>query len=224
MEPILAALEVESFSGKPVRVEFTKTGGVISHTIFLVNDDEKVPVLTSRINASGQPCFTELHQQDDLLFLTGADGPCHWSMSVSKGEMIFKHEAKIDKEALQLLEQRYGLNAPRRAEAKPFGEFLHFDIACRIKSPVGDLHAEYSAVDDFHCTRNIKACAAINAKNIEAGMICFGEPLEGIAFSPQPHYSMDCISDRAIGLAPVEMQVAEFPATLRWSYAVWRMV
>ena len=50
MEPILAKLEAE-FSGKTVRVEFTKIDGVIAHTIFLVNGEEKTPVLTSQINA-----------------------------------------------------------------------------------------------------------------------------------------------------------------------------
>lgn len=220
MEPILAALEVESYCDKPVRVEFTKTDGVISHTILLVNGEEKVPVLTSRINAPGQPCFTELHQQDDLLFLTGADGPCHWSMSVQRGEMIFKHEAKIDKETLQLLEDRYGLNAPRRSETKPFGEFLHFDIACRLKDFVTDLRNDYTSIAGFHCCGG----SAMDSSNIESGVIELGGPIDGTVFSPAPCYSKYFISDREISLAPVEAKVAAFPATLRWSYAVWRMM
>lgn len=223
MEPILAALEVQSF-GKPVRVEFTKIDGVISHTIYLVNGEEKVPVLTSRINAPGQPCFTELHQQEDLLFLTGADGPSHWSMSVQSGEMIFKHEAKIDKDTLELLEQRYGLNAPRRAKTQPFGRFLHFDVACRVKEPATDLHNEYMAFENFTCGRTTTAISAMNPENIEAGMVCFGNPPGEIAVSPQTHSSMNCNSERVISLAPVEAKVTAYPATLRWSYAVWRLI
>ena len=106
--PILAELEVAQ-GGKGVQVEFTKLDDLISHAIYVVNSGEKTPVLISQINEPGQPCFTELHQQGDTLFLTGAGGPCHWSMSVGKGEMIFKHDAKIDHEMLQLLEERYGL-------------------------------------------------------------------------------------------------------------------
>jgi hypothetical protein len=105
--PILGALEVVP-SGKGVRVEFTKLDGVISHTIYLVNGEQKVPVLISQINSPGQPCFTELHQQGDMLFLTGADGPCHWSMSVesrqdsSGNSLLFDVACRIKEPGLKL--------------------------------------------------------------------------------------------------------------------------
>jgi hypothetical protein len=112
---ILAALEVAP-NGNGVRVEFTKVDRVISHTISLINADEKSAVLTSEINSPGQPCFTELHQQGDMLFLTGADGPCHWSMSVES----------------------------RRTSSEGGG--LLFDVACRNKEPGLKLSTEYSVL------------------------------------------------------------------------------
>lgn len=101
---ILAALEVAT-SGKGVRVEFTKVDRVISHTIYLINGDQRLPVLFLRINEPGLPCFTELHQQGEMLFLTGADGPCHWSMSVESrqgSEIVFDVACRIKEPSLEL--------------------------------------------------------------------------------------------------------------------------
>jgi hypothetical protein len=164
VEPILAALEVESF-GKPVRVEFTKTGDVISHTIFLVDGSEKVSVLTSRINAPGLPCFTELHQQEDLLFLTGADGPCHWSMSV---------QARHDSERSEIV----------------------FDVACRNKEPALVLSTVYS-----------------------------GSAWSGLSVDPVGEDTrIEMERDSSVRIACRHAAPNTVPATLRWSYAVGRMV
>jgi hypothetical protein len=132
VEPILAALEVESF-GKPVRVEFTKTGGVISHTIFLVNGVERMPVLASRINAPGIPCFTELHRQDDLLFLTGADGHCHWSMSIESRQeserpgFVFDVACRIKDLSLELCTE-YSVHARGELRVDAFDDSTRVDV------------------------------------------------------------------------------------------------
>jgi hypothetical protein len=218
---ILAALEVAS-NGKGVRVEFTKVDRVISHTIYLVNGGEKIPVLESVSRTAAQPCFTELHQQGEMLFLTGADGPCHWSMSVSKGEMFFEQKAKFDKETLQLLERRYGLNAPRVAETinKPLGEFLHFDIACRLKGPVSDLSSDYMFFHDYH----YKSGAIMNVPNIELGVLEVGMPIKGTNFAPSPINLKHWGSERQVYFGPVEVSAPTYPATTRWSYAITRTI
>lgn len=220
--PFLAGLEVMQ-NGRGVRVEFIKIDGLISHTICLVNADEKTPVLTSRINEPAQPCFTELHQQGETLFLTGANGPCHWSMSVVKGDMTFAQVANPTRETLKLLEQRFGLNAPSHANVGSLNQFLHFDIACRLKEPVSDLHNQYIAVDGFQSGRGIGACFAMNPFDVARGMVLVGGPMDKDVFLPEPSYSMDCISEREFRFSPTDTTIASFPTTMRWSYAVWVM-
>jgi hypothetical protein len=78
---------------------------VISHTIYLINGDKKTPVLESMSDSASQPCFTELHQQGEMLFLTGADGPCHWSMSVESrqdSDIVFDIACRIKEPSLEL--------------------------------------------------------------------------------------------------------------------------
>lgn len=129
---ILAALEAMA-NGKGVRVEFTKLDRVISHTIFVVADGEKSAVMTSQINSPGQPCFTELHQQGDMLFLTGADGPCHWSMSVesrkdfSGSRLLFDMACRV-KEPSLLLSTEYSVLSTRKVHIEPF-EGTNFEVA-----------------------------------------------------------------------------------------------
>ena len=218
--PFLAELEVVQ-DGRGVRVEFIKIDGLISHTICLVNAQEKTPVLTARINQPAQPCFTELHQQGETLFLTGANGPCHWSMSVVKGDMTFAQVANPTRETLKLLEQRFGLNIPSPLNADLFGQFLHFDIACRLKEAVDPCN-QYMSLDRFQCDRTIGACSAMDPFDLARGILLTGGPMDKITFSPEPRYSMDCVSEREISFSPPNMTVASFPTTRRWSYAVWR--
>jgi len=202
---ILAALEIVH-DGKGVQVEFTKIDGLISHTICLVNPDEKTPVLVSRINELAQPCFTELHQQGDMLFLTGANGAGHWSMSVQKGDRTFA-----------------GVSNPSQSKANSSGQFLHFDIACRLKEPYPYLCNQYVAKESFGCSRTIWACSTMNAFDMARGMVLLGGPMENNVFSPAPHYSMDCVSEHEIRFSPKDATVASFPTTMRWSYGVWRI-
>jgi hypothetical protein len=118
---ILAALEVAS-NGKGVRVEFTKVDRVISHTIYVVNDGEKTAVLESVSGNTTQPCFTEVHQQREMLFLTGADGPCHWSMSVESrqgSEIVFDVACRIKEPSLELSTE-YSVRSTGAFSVEPF--------------------------------------------------------------------------------------------------------
>jgi hypothetical protein len=130
---ILATLEVAP-NGKGVRVEFTKVDRVISHTIYLVNDREKTPVLKSTSGSASQPCFTELHQQGEMLFLTGADGPCHWSMSVESREdssgsrLFFDVACRMKEHGLKLSTEYSVLGTDREWCVEPFDEGTKVEI------------------------------------------------------------------------------------------------
>jgi hypothetical protein len=118
---ILAALEVAP-NGKGVRVEFTKIDRVISHSIYLVNGGERIPALESVSGSTAQPCFTELHQQGDMLFLTGADGPCHWSMSVESrqgSEIVFDVACRVKEPSLELSTE-YSVRSTGAFSVEPF--------------------------------------------------------------------------------------------------------
>lgn len=221
--PILAELSVVQ-DDKGVQVEFTKIGGIISHTISLVNAGERTPVLTSCINELAQPCFTELHQQGETLFLTGANGAGHWSMSVQKSDMTFAGVASPTEETLKLFEKRFGLNAPSELNSGrfSFGQVLYFDIACRLKKSVSSICSKYIARDNFECSSTIWACSARDRSDVARGIVLLGGPMEGRDFSLGPSYLMDCTSERELRFSPVNTTVETFPTTMRWSYAIWR--
>ncbi len=81
---VLEALDAQ---GQGLRVEFQKQGDRFSHKIFAVSNANAQLLLESIEGppnevAPPSPPFTELHQQQDTLFLTGATTLGHWSMSV----------------------------------------------------------------------------------------------------------------------------------------------
>ena len=99
-------LECLDGQGQGVRVEFQKQGDRFGHTIFAVRDGQPVPQLTSIEGPPDQiappnPPFAELHQQDELLFLSGATTLGHWSMSVQAvdGRLLFEVACRLMKEA-----------------------------------------------------------------------------------------------------------------------------
>ena len=83
--------------GVGIRVEFHRVGDRFSHTISIVNGDEQWRLATSiegNDNAPwpASPPVQEVHQQGDLLFLTGMAGDSYWSTSVSpveQGGLLF---------------------------------------------------------------------------------------------------------------------------------------
>lgn len=134
---ILAALEVAP-NGNGVRVEFTKPDRVISHTIYVVNGGEKSPILQSVSGSTTQPCFTELHQQGEMLFLTGADGPCHWSMSVESTQnsgIVFDVACRI-KEPSLMLSTEFSVLSMGTSHIEPFEgtKIVASDSGVRIAS------------------------------------------------------------------------------------------
>jgi len=85
--PAAAALQSSTASRRGVRVEFYRRGDRFGHTIFVVDGEARQPLLCSCEGADDEiappsPPLAELHQQGDILFLTGATTLAHWSMSV----------------------------------------------------------------------------------------------------------------------------------------------
>ena len=86
---VLEALDAQ---GQGLRVEFQKQGDRFTHKLFAVSgkpvSGKEVQLLLESVEgppgeaAPPSPPFTELHQQQDTLFLTGATTLGHWSMSV----------------------------------------------------------------------------------------------------------------------------------------------
>ena len=88
--PPMMALESLDPEQRGLRVEFHWQGDRYSHSLFAVDRNdatcfwesvEGIAAAEERYPAS--PCLSEIHQQGDFLFLTGATTSCHWSMSVA---------------------------------------------------------------------------------------------------------------------------------------------
>lgn len=70
-----------------IRVDFYWRGDRFSHTLSVVRDDQPQVVWRSIHESPHAPVFQELHEQTNpgganILFLSGAGGDAHWSMSV----------------------------------------------------------------------------------------------------------------------------------------------
>ncbi len=79
--------------GWGIQVEFHWRGDRYSHTIGAVDGDKIVPLLASMEETESDlfpssPCLSQVHQQDQILFFTGATSACHWSMSVQATEPL----------------------------------------------------------------------------------------------------------------------------------------
>lgn len=82
-----AAIEGLNENGRGIRVAFHKAGDRFRHTIYEVFDGKSLPLLTSveggdLDDTPSSPPFSELHQQDEIVFLSGATTSGHWSGSV----------------------------------------------------------------------------------------------------------------------------------------------
>jgi hypothetical protein len=97
-------LECLNVQGQGVRVEFQKTGDRFAHTILALQNGKATPLLTSVEGtpddvAPPSPPFSELHQQGEIVFLSGATTLGHWSMSVevAEGRLLFDVACRLKK-------------------------------------------------------------------------------------------------------------------------------
>lgn len=104
-------------NGHPLVLEFRKRSGQIEHRISTCEDDQQHPLLQSLHDCAEKgvspcPAFSDLHDQRDAIFLTGATTVAHWSMSI------------------EMIEQRLVFDAACRIKA----ELATFESAYRILS------------------------------------------------------------------------------------------
>lgn len=106
MNPITRA----SLAAPNLRVDFHWLGDRFGHSVYAVYGDQSQLIYRSTQSQDFGPVFQELHEQntdDDgaILFLSGAGGGAHWSMSVQQAQqsIAFDVAARIAHEPLDRL-------------------------------------------------------------------------------------------------------------------------
>lgn len=221
-----SVLQADGISGR-VGVEFELQEGRYSHDIWLVVDGERIPVFKSVENPTELhlPCFTELHQQGMNLFLTGANGPCHWSMSVEVGDARFRAAQEAPSGDSFPFDDRYGLNAPGDDTGEVAFRFLYFDVACRMKEPVPGLGTVYSRAGALeHLGKFTSSSGRLWQKvGFENAELTFGAnpEVESMRFDPDPQCVLSRESGDRIFVTTAKPAAQSYPATVQWSYGYW---
>ncbi len=219
-------LEVNGYQGGN-SVEFEQVGDTYSHTIWLQKGQERIAVFKSVENSAllNLPCFTQLHQQGKNIFLTGANGPCHWSMSVAIGECLTNLDASFPEGDLFSFDHRYGLNAPDSFNDEPKTEFISFDVACRLKEPVSNLGSEYVKAEGFSyvglSTKSLDAVKPVDGMS-NMGMMFGANRLKAnndTTCHPTCRVTRDPSSN--LRFYALEMSIEQYPATIQWNYGFW---
>lgn len=221
-------LEVLNEAGRGVRVEFHKSGGRFGHVILAIHGEKRFPVLTSVESNKSQllphiPCFSEFHQQEQTLFLTGASSAGHWSMSVQVAEArIPEYE---DAEVLSTLHQRYGLNAqgtPRNRQ--PVFQFLLFDVACRLRESGHHVGSEYLVTEAFETGlvgANTAALVAGAAGDVPTLQLLGAKTfVNTLTLHPEPKCLISHVENANLRLFSPGKSPETLPATVRWRYGV----
>ncbi len=105
-----------------LELEFHKRRGQIEHRVSMSTDNEEHPLLQSFHECEDEtqppsPVFTELLDQNETLFLTGATTLAHWSMSIEMvDERIVFDVACRMKAQLSILESAYQILSSRYKE------------------------------------------------------------------------------------------------------------
>ena len=218
-----ASLEFRNSVKRGLRVEFHWTRDRFSHTIFSVDKTKKIPLLLSVEGSEedlfpSSPCFTELHEQDQTLFLTGATAACHWSMSVEVAEHCFPGE-EVDLRTI--FDRRFGLNAPGILGGD--AHFLSLDVACRFKAPCQRIGSEYRAADStgIHATKAI-AFVSLSEDNSRPGVVIGNNPIDMFkTCNAKPECMIVHEESTAFGIAPASEPTQKVPATMQWRYGAW---
>lgn len=120
-EPAASLASIDA-DGNGICVEFTKQIDRFEHTVLTVRAGDKIPVLrsiegTPEDYAPPSPPYAELHQQDSVLFLSGATTIAHWSMSleVVEQQIVFDVACRM-KSGLEVVGSEYELLTSQHAE------------------------------------------------------------------------------------------------------------
>lgn len=97
MSESTTAIECLDEAGHGLRVIFVKQGDRFVHNVFRAQDGKSLPLLSSVEGTSEDlsppsPPFAELHQQGEIIFLSGATTLGHWSASVCARENCLEFE------------------------------------------------------------------------------------------------------------------------------------
>jgi hypothetical protein len=225
-EPRKTVLEASGVTGT-VRVEFERVGDYFSHVIWLQTEQDRIPVFRSFEDPSitNVPCFTALHQQDKNLFLTGTNGPCHWSMSVEVGDARLQMPVDSPLAEAFRFNERYGLNAPDRDTRNPSFHFLFFDVACRIKEDVLEMSTLYTKSEavEYQGESQANSGQLWQIVGHEKAKLAFGAnpDHETLRFDPAPKCLLVREQDDLLRISSSESAERKYPATVQWSYGVW---
>lgn len=190
-----AALEVLDEMQRGLRVEFAWSGDRFRHVISVAQGAERLPLLSTIEGDVGalfppSPCYTELHRQEQTLFLTGATSACHWSLSVEAAQALFQGLPKCS---------------------------LTFDVACRLRSAPALLGSEYrlEEADGIKVQRNTRGELSFVQSPSEAEFVL----LSGELASSRAGSRFILSDSRILGVTPSEELPEKAPATVRWRYA-----
>lgn len=177
-----AIIECLNDQQRGVRIAFSKQDDRFFHTVFGIRGDQSVPLLNSvegtpEDDEPPSPPYTELHQQGDLLFLSGATTKGHWSMSVQNAEhvILFDVACRMHSEVANLGSTYKTVQAAQTLEAGEFQLIFSADNEEKAYSLVlGPPEAES---DDGCCLEQLRS---------DTGMIQVSARPSGVFFDRYP--------------------------------------
>ena len=205
------ALEVFIEPGRGLCVEFRKFGDRFGHEILLIFDDKRISVLRSAEGSERHenpriPCFQELHQQGQTLFLTGATEVGHWSMCVQVGEARF-----LDESDAELVDRQATF------------QYLSFDVACRIKKATHPIGSEYQKAEDFDSYLSGDMGSSPDSSLPSFNLLARNPRMHSLLLDPQPDCSIVHTDATNLRLFSQHDLPEELPSTVQWCYGAQAM-
>lgn len=194
--PQPVALEALNERGHGVRIEFSWDADRYTHKIIGVRGSKAFPLLQSvegdgSCQSAPSPCLTELYQQEQTLFLTGATSESYWSLSVRTADVDLRDDFNGGPDLL--------------------AKMLRFEVACRVKREAYSLGSTYRVLDETRCgvmaTEELAFFAGATAK-----------PSFGIVLKSASQIA--CESEGTLRLTPRHVLTNSIPYTVQWNYEI----
>lgn len=178
-----------------MRVEFHKSKDRFEHVILAIAGERQFPVLIScedrAANSLQVPCFQELHQQEQTLYLTGASSACHWSLSVQVVET--QHFLLFDVAGrLKNTEQSVG---------------SEYRVAEQLNCLLDGVNTSAKFADSTGNTPHLQLFSAKSSKNED-----FSQPSPNCEIAQTDYGNLRLLASDRIP--------ESLPATVQWRYAV----
>ena len=224
-----ATLTVTTPIGNGVRVEFSQQGDRYGHSIYHTLGKEDLLLMSSEEGRVDQtfpsPCFSQLHEQGEGLFLTGATSTCYWSMGVSIGNA--QRPKQVDTVALHTFEKRKGFSAASpRGESRPLFQFLSFEVACRVKAAGGVPGSLYHLANNHQpVVEEESRIMSLVTESPEIGVVTIiGQAVlkddMPLNLQPLPECVISSVNTDCLRIDPVG-ELSTTPTTIQWRYGVW---